>query len=95
MDLGISDSCVMSVMNSFYQTVGIVYKYVTDVTIFIYSVQSCEYLSFAVFLCTFQPLICVLLNLIQKVEVVLSNKEYVKLYLIRKHGHLVIGNRIL
>ena len=65
MDLGISDSCAMSVMilESILSDRS-VYEDVTDMTMFSNSVQSCEYESFAVFLCAFQQLISVLLNLI-------------------------------
>jgi hypothetical protein len=67
MDLGISDSCAMSVMileSIFIRQWEVCNKYVIDMTMFSNSVQSCEYVSIAVFLCAFQQLISVLLNVI-------------------------------
>jgi hypothetical protein len=53
-------------------------KYVIDhVTMFSDSVQTCQYVPYAVFLCAFQRLIYL-------------KREVIKLDLIRKHGQLVI-----
>ena len=63
-------------------------------TVFSKSVQSCQYVPFALFLYAFQQLIFVLLNLIQKAAVVPSKREVTKLDLIREHGRLAIRHWI-
>jgi len=64
MNLGVSDSCVMSamVLESILSDRQVCIN-VIDVTVFSNSVQSCQYVSIPVFLCAFQ-LISVLQNLI-------------------------------